>query len=211
MKLLRKIRSWFAYREVLRYLNKHYPINGKMLRDLEFIKELIITINHGMSYDLIFNVEAIKEIKDELIVYLLRHFRDRVRVGYLVGALHKARLDEAYEFFTNEKDIIDDLKATYKGRLVSYRIYPKFYDDPYEYPAEWYVKVFYWSDDEYLKYYERARNGDFEALEDDYYGLVEIDIDGVRIHFVAPRIEKIARYIKTVSYTHLTLPTTERV
>jgi len=203
MGIIRKIKKkWYEWK-IKRKLAKLYPVHRKQYKDLDFVKNLIVMINRGMAlyrYHYDSRWRKLGEIKDDLIEYLLRNFREEIKVGYLVGALHSTRLDEDYEFFESEEDIIRDLKIRYKGRLVSYRIYPKCWDAIYEWECEWYVKAFYWTDEDYLYYYHEAKRRSFESLEEDYYGLVEINVNGTKIHFLAPRISRIAPYIGKFDY-----------
>ena len=201
-RLRQKIRNFRQDRlrsRIFGYLKKHFPLRHENYENLSFLKDLIIKINYGMHYGWPFTKTAMGNIKDDLIVFLLRNFRNHVEVGYLVGAGYKSCTIVVYG--DGYKDIERQLRAKLGGRLISWYVrdiwdyWPKPSDD---------VEVCYmcWDDEDYLRYYECAKRGEYEELEDDYYGLIEISIDGTKIHFLAPRIEKIAEYIGKFDYIY---------
>lgn len=177
-------------KQVLEYLNKRYPVSPEDFENIDFLRDVIVRINQGMHYGLPFSRMALKTVKDDLIIFLLRNFRSNVEVGYLVGA--------AYKSFTilHGKDILKQLREKFGGRLINWHIA----DFDYGKEDDVEVGIMYWDDEEYLYYYEMAKNGKFLSLKDDYYGLVEINVNGTKIHFVAPKIDLIANYIGKFDY-----------
>lgn len=64
------------------------------------------------------------------------------------------------------------------------------------------IKEKYMKYEELSLFYELAKNGEFEELEDDYYGLIEIKSDLGVIHGIAPKTSLWSNYIGKFDYIY---------
>lgn len=196
-KHFRRLRRRYYRWKLKRRLNELYPIRKHYYRNLEFLKDLLVKINNGVF---VFEATIMRDIKNEIIRYILANFRDQIQVGYLVGAAHRGCVYVTYG--DGWKLIESQLREIFGRGIIKW--YIREYDWDYD-PApydEVYVCCMYWSDDTYLKFYEMAKNRDFEGLKEDYYGLVELNFGNLRSHFPAPKIEKIADVIGKFDYIY---------
>ena len=135
--------------------------------------------------------ELLHNIKDELLQHIIKHYRRKILIGYLIGGV--MRIDFPIEdniFLTRSK-----IKRKYRWRFVHY-----FYDEDNNL-----IRAYIIDFDEVEFLIRRVMHGNKEILFDDFFGLIEFKYPRFKgeVHTLAPNIVKFIDIIDRFDYYSL--------
>ena len=160
------------------------------IKNFQELWGVITWVNRGM-HTFAFDKELLAAAKDELIIHLLKKYRNRVEVGYLVGGTRRE-----VEYIYDELDVFD----------LSVKLEEEYGKDLIKFAPVWsegfvIYHVVDW--DKVERFSRAALSKNFQELKDDFYGLIEIRNGNATIHAIAPRIEKFSPFIGKFDYLTL--------